>query len=98
MPSKKTTPAIQHAEHQLEVVLAYLKRHDLADLFQRIEASAAFTDEQQEVLLSLIFSLHHLVEAEQVRDSGGGQQDMFAHLEERDFAAWQTPINQRALF
>ena len=49
-------------------------------------------------LLTVVENLHRLAQAEALRDKGGKQHDMFAHLTQEEFAATQHRMDQPALF
>jgi len=90
----KTTPAIRRAASNLRQSLEQLRGCDLTDVQECVRHNRLDGD-QQRALITLLHSLHQLVEAEALRDS---QQDMFAEMDDSEFAAWQHPFNQRALF
>ncbi|MBZ0296717.1 MAG: hypothetical protein K8L99_29415 [Anaerolineae bacterium] len=94
---RKTTPAIKRATQNLKTSLEGLRHCDLADMQERLEHSPLDTG-QRHALSQVLGSMRQLVEAEALRDRGGHQTDMFADMDDSEFAAWMRPINQRALF
>jgi len=92
----KTTPAITRAKKQVQRALARLRDYDLSEIQCCMEENRLATDHQH-ALATVLDALQRLAEAEALRDNGGQQQDMFAHLPDRDFAAWQHPRNQPPL-
>ena len=95
--SQKTTPAMKRATARLKQSLTHLQSYDLCDLQQRVQADSLAPDHKC-ALAAVLDNLYQLAQAEALRDSGGKQQDMFAHLDNANFAAWVRPMNQRTLF
>lgn len=93
----KTTPALKRANAELKESMTALRECDLEALQQEVGQSRLPADHQS-ALMKLLTSLHQVVKAEALRDSGGQQQDMFSGLKDRDFAAWKRSMNGQTLF
>ena len=99
MPSAQTkkTPAIRRAERKVDQALEELRDCDLVRLQAELEA-LALDAMPKSALLTVVENLHRLAQAEALRDKGGKQHDMFAHLTQEEFATTQHRMDQPALF